>query len=168
MPDDNLKFIDKKSIVDFLSRYHFIVNGSGSEYDEEVKDPEKDSVYAGYGDCHIIQDLDNALIGVKKLFPSLYPRIEREIKRTDSMALCNMMICKKRFLDRYCNFLFPVLKYVDSTIDFNDDEHQDYNGRVFGFLGERLFRPLIRSTGYTAVNGPYIDWENLSGDKGDD
>ena len=79
------------------------------------------------------------------------------------MCLCNMFITKKKYLDEYCSFLFPVFRMLEYYIDFDDDEHQGYNQRVFGFLAERIFRPWLIATGHSGVQGRSLDWEKFSG-----
>lgn len=154
------EILSEETINDILSKYDFIVSGSSSDYDEECE--ESCSVYKSYKDNHVIEDLDESLMLISQFYPQLYSRMEREIKKTDSMALCNMMICKKKHLDQYCEFLFTIFNKLEQIIDLNDDKHQGYNGRVFGFLGERLFRPWIMATGHTCKSVPSLNWEQYS------
>ena len=160
-PWNIMKPLSKETIIDLLSKNHFIVDGAGTEIND-ICTYDK-SVYKGYDQCHIISDLDNSLEAIQKMFPSLYFRIKQELIHSSAMDLCNLIVAKKRHFDRYCSFLFPVLAYVESKIDFNDGIHDGYNARVFGFLGERLFRPWIMATGFKAVGVPGLDWEHYSG-----
>ena len=161
-PNNNMP-ISKNSIIDLLWRgdYDFIVNGCGTERDDTKSDEE--SAYVGYKRNHTIADLELALEGTEKMFPELFPRLDHEVRHSGAMCLCNMMITRKKYLDEYCSYLFPVLQYVESHIDLNDDNHQGYGARVFGFLGERLFRPWLMASGHTGRQGPSLDWERYSG-----
>ena len=160
-PDtDNMKPITEDGIKRLLSDKDFIVNGSGTEFTDANSEF---SVYDGYKGCHCITDLDNALEGTRIYFPDLYSEIERQVKHSAAMALCNIFITRKKFLDEYCNYLFTVLKYVDSKVNYDEEEHKGYGGRVLGFLGERLFRPWIIASGHTGVAAGCLNWEEYSG-----
>ena len=54
----------------------------------------------------------------------------------------NMMICRKKTLDQYCEWLFPVLFELEKHIDL-DKYESDYQRRVFGFLAERLVKVFV-------------------------
>lgn len=150
-----------KTIKKVLKDNDYIVNGIDTKFNAEIT--VKDSAYINYKDYHIIEDLDNALICIKKLFPDLYDEINYQVKNIGAMCINNMMIAKKKYIDEYCSFIFPVFKELENYIDLNDDDHQGYQQRVFGFLGERLFRPWLRATRHTAIQSPELDFEKYSG-----
>ena len=160
-PMDNMKLMTQQTMEEFLDRADFIVNGCGTDFDNTQSDEE--SAYNGYKRNHCIVDLNNALVGTAELFPELFKTINNQVKHSGAMALCNMLITKKKYFDEYCEYLFPVLNYVESKVDFTDDRHQGYGARVFGFLGERLFRPWLIATGHSGIQGPGLDWEKFSG-----
>ena len=77
------------------------------------------------------------------------------------LYLFNMFVMKKENLDKYCEWLFPVLFEVESKVDIS--EYDQYESRVFGFLGERLFNiwldahPLVlKEVPVTSLEGQ--DW----------
>ena len=162
-PTDDMTLLGQKSIEEMLSNYDFIVNGCGTEGNTPTNP--KDSAYEGYKSAHCIKDLDNALEGTKILFPDLYNTINFEIKNNGAMCLCNMFITRKKYLDEYCEYLFSVLNYVDSKIDWKDGVHEGYGGRVFGFLGERLLRPWLIATNHSGTWCSSLNWEAFSGYK---
>ena len=47
----------------------------------------------------------------------------------------NMFISRKEILDKYCEWLFPILKYCEERIG---DKEDSYQNRYVGFLSERL------------------------------
>lgn len=47
----------------------------------------------------------------------------------------NMFIARKRILDRYCAWLFPILQYCEEHCGTRDEGYQE---RYIGFLAERL------------------------------
>ena len=169
---NNIKYITplkKEKIIEILNDYNFITHGGGDLddkfYQEYFSDYEKRSakykiekfsVYDGYKHGHIIEDLNNALVIIKKLYPDLYPLMEFEIKTNGAMCLCNLVITKKKYFNEYCEFLFPVLSYVYDHINFNDNKHKDYQARALGFLSERLFRPWLIATKHTSKEVPVI------------
>ena len=66
---NDLELLTKETINEWLNEYDFLTNGADTESEYECKIEE--SVYQGYKDCHIINDLDIALEGVSKLYPEL-------------------------------------------------------------------------------------------------
>ena len=156
------KLLGGRTIKKLLKKYDFIINGIPTDF-IGAGDGSSDSAYTNYKDSHIIEDLDNALKCIKKLFPNLYDTIYHEVFYNGAMCLCNMFITKKKYLDEYCSFLFPVFRMLEYYIDFDDNEHQGYNQRVFGFLAERIFRPWLIATGHSGVQGRGLDWEKFSG-----
>lgn len=48
----------------------------------------------------------------------------------------NMFIMKEKYFNRYCEWLFNILKDVENSIDINDYSKQEK--RVFGYLSEML------------------------------
>jgi len=156
--EKNIRFLSKENIIKSLKNYDFLVNGSDTESDYECE--ENESVYKGYKDCHIIEDLDITLEGMEKLYPEKYEILRKSIKNTGAMCVCNMLIARKKDFDKYCEFLFSILSYVEERIDLNDDKHEGYNGRVFGFLGERILRPWMMAFKYKAKGEPPLDWDD--------
>ena len=51
--------------------------------------------------------------------------------------LYNMCIMRKNDFDAYCEWLFPILSYVEEIHDM-EKETDPYRKRLFGFLSERL------------------------------
>ena len=161
---DETKILNGRTIKKLLKQADFIVNGCN------VEDVEFDngitqyySAYNNYRGCHLVKDLDNSLKCIKELFPDLYDNINFQVKNIEAMCINNMMIAKKKYIDEYCSFIFPVFKEIENYIDFNDEDYQGYQQRVFGFLGERLFRPWLRATRHTAIQSPELNFEKYSG-----
>lgn len=160
---DETIILNGRTIKKLLKQADFIVNGCGTELDETESINQYFSAYNNYRGSHIIKDLDNALKCINKLFPELYDEISFQVKNIGAMCLNNMMITKKKYFDEYSSFIFPVFKELENYIDFNDEDYQGYQQRVFGFLGERLFRPWLRATRHTAIQSPQLNFEKYSG-----
>ena len=50
--------------------------------------------------------------------------------------LYNMCIMKKDLFDKYCEWLFEILFFIEKDYDISKED--DYRARLFGFLSERL------------------------------
>ena len=57
-----------------------------------------------------------------------------------------MWITKKEIFDAYCGWLFDILFEAEKRIDFT--KYDAYQGRVMGFLSERLFRVWLLKQEY--------------------
>ena len=55
----------------------------------------------------------------------------------------NMIVCKKKELDQYCEWLFKVLFAAEKVIS-SQSKSNAYQKRVFGFLGERLLQVWVK------------------------
>lgn len=55
---------------------------------------------------------------------------------------CNMFVMSKENVDRYCEWLFPILFELDKKI-YIDDRWDLYSRRIIGFWAERLFTVWI-------------------------
>lgn len=162
--EDSNILLGGRTIKKMLKDNNYIVNGCGVERNEfEASVTQYYSAYNNYRGSHVVEDLDNALKCIRKLFPDLYDEINFQVKNIGAMCLNNMMIARKKDLDAYCSFIFSVFRMLEYYIDFDGDDHQGYQERVFGFLNERLFRPWIKASGRTAVQGPALDFEKYSG-----
>lgn len=157
--DRNTELMSQKTMEDILINkgYHFIINCC--DFDEsnfEINDDE--SVYIGFKEMHDINDLDNALIVIHKLYPDIADKMEFMIKHNYPMAYCNMIITKKKYFDEYASFLFSVLDYVY-------DHCNTRGNRGAGYVAERLLRPWLLVTGHSATQGHELDWSKYSGYK---
>ena len=56
--------------------------------------------------------------------------------------LYNMCIMKKKYFDSYCEWLFPILFYIEKDYDISKEDA--YRSRLFGFLSERLLTVWIK------------------------
>jgi hypothetical protein len=98
------------------------------------------SIYEHYKSSHIVKDLD--LVGeiIKDKYPQ-YIKAFNKLKKTNSFCGCNMMICRKDFLDNYCKWLFDIFGELEGKIDLSNRD--DYQKRVFGFISERLLNVYL-------------------------
>lgn len=141
-----------------LLELDFITSGSNTD-PCPLRDENDSSVYDSYIKVHHKVDMDNTLEGIKLLFPDLYDTIYRELTESGAMCPCNLFITRKKYLDDYCSFLFPVFEYAESKVDLTSQEYNGYQGRFLGFLAERLMRAWLVSRGYLGRCGNSIDWD---------
>ncbi len=93
-------------------------------------------IYKQYEKKHFIEDLNLCLEYLKSTNYLSNESIDTLLSRKYA-TMCNMMICRKEILDRYCEWLFPILFKVEKEISF--EGRSGYQTRALGFLSERLF-----------------------------
>lgn len=62
------------------------------------------------------------------------------------MSAWNMLITRKEIFDEYCSWLFPILFEAEKRIDISS--YDTFQGRLFGYLSERLIRVFFLSHTY--------------------
>lgn len=82
-------------------------------------------------------DLDITRSIIDELYPEYIEAFDKTmLSRT--MHLLNMMICRKEILDRYCEWLFPLLFRLEEQLVKNNDGSQKGLDRRVGMVAERL------------------------------
>ncbi len=92
------------------------------------------SVRETYRHDHIEHDWDIMLEAVRRLSPEYLPTAV-ELQNGNFYYGYNMFIARKEILDRYCEWLFPILAYCEKHCKEKQDAYQK---RYIGFLAERL------------------------------
>lgn len=83
---------------------------------------------------HIESDWNIMMESIDCLSPE-YLETAMRVGKSNYYYAYNMFITRKEILNRYCEWLFPILFRCESKIG----DHQDaYQGRYLGFLSERL------------------------------
>lgn len=98
----------------------------------------KVNLYEQYrnGYMHRIEHLDLALNFIARNYKEYIPYINK-FKNSYSGFFCNLFIMKKEILDKYCEWLFPILEYVENEVDYKN--YSFHEKRFIGFISERLF-----------------------------
>lgn len=99
------------------------------------------SVREVYRHDHVEKDWEIMLEAVRKLAPE-YLAAAIELQNGNYYYGYNMLIARKEILDRYCEWLFPILDYCETHCDTKEDAYQN---RYIGFLAERLLSVYFRS-----------------------
>lgn len=64
----------------------------------------------------------------------------------NKLRLFNMIIAKSNVYDDYCKWLFEILSELEKMTDLSS--YDDYQKRIYGFLGERLLNVYFRKNSY--------------------
>lgn len=136
------------------------IQNSMKKYDIILPEPEKifRTVRQSYIDVHNEEDLlltRQAIIETSPEYVVSYDTVMDSHK----YYYANMMICEKRVLDEYSEWLFSVLFNVERKI--NIKKYSDsYQKRVFGFLAERLLQVWVLHNNLSVREFPVFNTEN--------
>ena len=92
------------------------------------------SVKEVYCHDHVGRDWEVMMEAVRILAPD-YAASAQELQNGNFYYAYNMVIAKKKILDDYCAWLFPILQYCEERCSAREDGYQE---RYLGFLAERL------------------------------
>lgn len=98
---------------------------------------------------------------MEKMAPS-YMGAYRRFMNGGACTQYNMLAAGREIFDDYCTFLFPILSEMEKRIDLS--EMNDYERRVFGFIGERLLDVWVLKHHLSVKYLPTVETE-LSGAK---
>lgn len=134
----NEQILDKEYIEQVLQDYDMIIPDSRCAKEESVK--------LHYAARHNVEDL--LLCGeiIKSNCPEYYGAFDF-VMNSNLISVGNMWITHKHIFNKYCEWLFDILFEVEKRLDFS--KYDDYQGRVMGFLSERLFRVWLLMQDYT-------------------
>ena len=99
------------------------------------------NVYEHYCAAHYEKDLLTTREAIEKLYPEYLEDFDACMKAKKTYQ-CNMFIASKELADEYCSWLFGVLAYVEGHTDIS--EYDKVQGRIYGYLGERLINVWVR------------------------
>ena len=72
---------------------------------------------------------------------------------------CNMFITRKLNIDKYCEWLFPIVFYMVRNTNINE-KWDGYSKRIIGFLMERMFTVWLVLNQYSICEVPINFIEN--------
>lgn len=93
-----------------------------------------ESVRQQYCSDHEEKDWNTMIEAIKVLYPEYLDSAEK-VQHGIYYYAYNMFIARKKILDGYCEWLFPILFYCETKIGSKSDKYQN---RYIGFLAERL------------------------------
>lgn len=132
------QILEKEYIEELLQSYDIIIPDS--------RCAQEGSMEAHYAVRHDVEDL--LLCGeiIKEKYPE-YSTAFQMAMNSNLISMGNMWITRKEIFDKYCAWLFDILFEAEKQIDFL--KYDDYQGRVMGFLSERLFRVWLLNQEYS-------------------
>lgn len=132
------QILEKEYIEGVLKKYSMIIPDSRCS--------EEGSMERHYAARHDIEDL--LLCGeiIKEKYPE-YTMAFQVAMKSNLISMGNMWITRKEIFDAYCAWLFDILFEAEKRIDFT--KYDAYQGRVMGFLSERLFRVWLLAQEYS-------------------
>lgn len=144
--------LSEGEITKILTEYDIIVPKKRNYYIENVR--------SHYTHAHHKSDLDT-LESLIDTHSSEYSAAFREVMASTKLHLLNMFVMKSEDFDRYMAWLFPLMFALEKEIDIST--YDTYQGRVFGFLSERLFnvwlvKNQLKTKTVSVVN---LEGENL-------
>lgn len=129
----NIKnILEKDKIINILNKNDIILSQRGYTWGSSVR--------GQYEKKHIKDDLDKCEKILKDKYPD-YSLYFDKVFNGDYYCPFNMIICKKKLFNSYCEWLFDILFELEKEIDLSDRE--SYNSRVYGFLSERLLNVWV-------------------------
>lgn len=135
----NEQILDREYIETVLQSYDVIIPDS--------RCTQEGSMEAHYAARHDIEDLLLCGEVIREKYPE-YITAFQVAMNANLISVGNMWITRKEIFDAYCAWLFDILFEVEKRIDFS--KYDDYQGRVMGFLSERLFRVWLLNQSYSA------------------
>lgn len=95
----------------------------------------RNSVQKDYEDHHYKKDLDSVKDVIEELYPQ-YISSYNKVMAAKSYHSLNILVTTSEIFDDYSEWLFSVLFELESRIDV--DNYNSYQGRIYGFISERL------------------------------
>lgn len=105
-----------------------------------------ESVYSHYCHTHYPQPLQETRKILEELYPSMVVSFD-QVMKARSAHMFNMYIMKRSLSDEYCEFLFKVLKELESRVDISS--YNAFQARVYGRISEMLLDVWILDQGYS-------------------
>lgn len=116
------------------------------------------TVRQSYIDVHNEEDLVLTRETIYEICPEYIVTFD-EVMNSNKYYYANMMICSKKILDEYAEWLFEVLFKLEKKIDL--EKYQDeYQKRVFGFLSERLLQVWVMHNDFSVAEFPVFNTES--------
>ncbi len=92
---------------------------------------------------------------VLRLYPEYIDCFDK-VFNGNTMSICNMVYCKKKVFDSYCEWLFKILNETEKTVE---QKKLEYQPRLYGFLSERLFNVWINYNNLNCKRQPIMNIE---------
>ncbi len=115
-----------------------------------------------YCACHMSQDYRTLKQLIKETRPEReYLTFIDVMEKSNRLSPCNMFLMNAENFNSYCEWLFPILEELEKRIDTSN--YNQYQKRVFGFIGERLLNVWVELKKLKAYRFPIVKIENKVG-----
>lgn len=118
------------------------------------------SLEVAYAINHSIEDLRKTQEAIQHLTPE-YIDDYHAILRSNVFFGYNMMVCNKKMLDQYCEWLFPILSYVEE-LKKDEPAKNTYQDRAYAFISERLLQVWLKHNNVSIAELPVFNTERRS------
>lgn len=95
-----------------------------------------ETVRTHYVNAHYIHDLEMTREIISQQHPEYIEAFDFLMKQR-KLHLSNMFVMKREHFDQYMKWLFDILFKLEKSVNISD--YDGYQGRIFGFISERLF-----------------------------
>jgi len=116
-----------ENMVGFLKKADIVL-----PYIEYFKQNAKEEILV---ECCTLEIFDELRRIVEKMYPEYVVAFDQYFAQNKSV-LFNMMFCRAKIFDAYCEWLFSILFELEKTVDLS--KLNSYQKRLYGFLSERL------------------------------
>lgn len=99
------------------------------------------SLYVHYCTHHYSEDYRILRNSIKELYPDYYDSFIHVFEKNYILLPYNMFIMSFDIFEDYCEWLFNILKDVESKSIYKS--YNQYQQRIFGYMSERLFNVYI-------------------------
>lgn len=153
------KHLSAKDIIDEYRASQLLKN-------HDIILPKKVCLYGNvreqYGTGQHLRDYDKCGEVLLKLYPDYYDDFIK-ISKKDSIYICNMFICKKDLLEKYCKWLFKILFELEKEVSI--DSYSTSEKRIYGYLSERLFNVWINHNDLKVFEAKMLKTQEKKKDK---
>lgn len=113
------------------------------------------SVYTNYCEWHNSADILKMGEILKNEYPQNYYNAYVDLVLDgNKLKPYNMFMMRWDMFERYCSWLFPLLKKIEKVTDISS--YDDTQKRLYGYLAERLFNIYIYANNIETIEKPII------------
>lgn len=123
-----LRPIPEEQLKGYLNNYDWIVSTREIEMGKNLLNH--------WNKYHQESDLITVRSIIEEISPAYLSAFDHILKHNNRMSPFNMFYTTKAQLNEYASWLFPILFEAEKRIDIS--EYDDYQKRLFGFVGEEL------------------------------
>lgn len=126
--------LNSEKIRKYLTKYDFILPKKARGFTRTT------SCEEWYKKCFVKNDWEIMINVLKDMYPEYYLTAKIIFQQKQSY-FCNIFVTKKDELDKYCNWLFPLLEMIENRLDLR--ERNEYQSRAIAFMCEMLLNLYV-------------------------